>query len=113
MICTPKSVKIFSCPNALENIAPLLVCITLQYVQHVCATVLSAISYKSMKGFPQIGHDCCACKSSANVQKTDKVDRKSAKTFPHPPQYFAYLRNYYLNPAGFETVSKRKDVLVS
>ena len=32
MICTPKSVKIFSRPNGIENIAPLLVCITLQYI---------------------------------------------------------------------------------
>ena len=30
MICTPKSETIFSRPNGLENIAPLLVCITLQ-----------------------------------------------------------------------------------
>ena len=30
MICTPKSETIFSRPNGLANIAPLLVCITLQ-----------------------------------------------------------------------------------
>ena len=30
-VCTPKSETTFSRPNGLKNIAPLLVCITLQY----------------------------------------------------------------------------------